>query len=97
MMSFHDPKSPLLNTNQMLEPSFWAAHPDVNDDNAATRVWAMLLNSEGIEDGNDGIRTKMEQTEIPTVTESKPQADDVVPSHRKIEAKIAVQIAGKAK
>lgn len=92
MLSLDDPKSTMGNNTQMHASSFRIVHQDVTDDNATTSAWATLLNSEGFEERNDRMHLKMEQTETPTVAESRPPAYNVVQSHRKIEAMITLQI-----
>lgn len=53
----------------------------------------MLLSSKGVEEGNEGMRPKMEKMEIPTAIESNSQVDNVVPSNKNIEAHVVAQIA----
>lgn len=98
--SLDDPESKLRNPMQTHESSFQTAR-DVNDDKMATSAWATLLNDDDvIDDGNDGTRPKMEEMETrvtkdgkaPTIAESKPQTDNVVPSHGEIETMIAAQV-----
>lgn len=77
----------------MHEPCVRTANTHVNEDNADTSVWATILNSKGVEDGNDGTHPKMEQMETPTVTESKKKVDNIVPSNSEKEDMIAAQVA----
>lgn len=51
------------------------------------------LEQRGYRGQNNGSRPKLEQTETPTVVESKSQADNGVRSHTKIEAMITAQTA----
>lgn len=57
------PESTLRQNAKMKEALFRTAHTDVNDDNEDASAFAKPLNREGVEDGNDAIQPKMQQTE----------------------------------
>lgn len=78
---------------RMLEPCLGTAHTDVKDDNAATSVWAMVLNTEDVENGINGTHLKMEQMETTMMADLKPQVENVVPRKSKMENNVALQIA----
>lgn len=58
------------------------------------RAWATLVNSEGLLDGNDRKRPKVELTETQTMDESKPQVNNFAWSNKEMEAMVDVQTAG---
>lgn len=58
MSSLDNPESTMSDTT---------ARTDLSKDTAATRTWATLLKSEFVEDGNNGTRPVLEQTETPIV------------------------------
>lgn len=94
MLSLQDPKSALPVTNRRENPSLCTLLLDINDDKADKRARTTLLKSEGLEDGNEEARPKMEQTKTAVVAGSKQLVENVVPSSNKMEAVIATKIDG---
>lgn len=61
MLSPGHPEPILHKIAWMHEKSFRIVHTDFNDDIVATNLWARLLNSKGVQDGNDQTAPRKEQ------------------------------------
>lgn len=92
MLSLDNPRSRFLKRTKVHWPSLLTANTSVNGNKAATSMWAMLLSSKGVQDGNNGMYPKMEQTETALVAELDREVNNVVPSKIKMEEMITAKI-----
>lgn len=92
MLRLDDPELTQQETTKMLEASWHAAHNDVNDYNNNTMAWSKLLKRDGAANENDEMHPKMQQSETPTIAQRKPEVDNFVQSHTKIESMIAAKV-----